>query len=156
MQQELQGNPLARPASTPSTPPSTMSHYVPASTLLPLHELSSQPVGTKVRFLGCIRGYDHANAILTLTTPPKAVPRADVDITLALQTLGIGRLRDGCWFNVIGYITESKNCEEGVTMVDAIMLWDAGLIAPSKYNQVLGERLATEKEVDAHQQRMEM
>ena len=142
--------------STIPLPRSIMSHYVPASTLLPLHDLSSQPVGKKVRFLGCIRGYDHANATLALTTPPKTVPRADVDVSLVLQTLSIGSLRDGQWFNVIGYIAESRNCEEGVTKVDAIMLWDAGIIAPSKYNQVLGDRINAEKEMDVHQQEVEM
>jgi len=132
-----------------------MSHYIPASTLLPLHDLSSQAIGKKVRFLGCVRGYDNARAILTLTAPPRAVPRADVDVSLVLQALSTGSLRDGHWFNVIGYIAESKDCEEGVTKVDAVMLWNAGNIAPSKYNQVLGDRLGVEKEMDAHQRKVE-
>ncbi|KAF8543580.1 CST complex subunit Ten1, partial [Trichophaea hybrida] len=119
----------------------------PASTLLPLQHLSSQPVGTKVRFLGCIRAYDHTTATLTLTHPPKVSHRAEVNISVPLPMLAMGSLKDGQWVNIIGYITEAKitdENQEGVARVDAITLWSAGRVSPSKYCEVLESRLRVE------------
>jgi hypothetical protein len=130
-----------------------MSHTIPASTLLPLQDLQFQPVGAKVRFLGCIRAYDHVNANLSLTIPPKTVPSAEVNISVPLPTLRMGTLRDGQWFNVIGYIAETNGHKEGVTRVDAIALWSAGNVTPSRYSEALQDRLRVEREMDIHQPR---
>jgi hypothetical protein len=132
---------------------STMSHTIPASTLFPLQDLQLQPVGTKVRFLGCVRAYDHVNASLTLTFPPKTIPSAEVNISVPLPTLSIGTLRDGHWFNVIGYIAEGGENQRGATRVDAIALWSAGSVTPSKYSEALEGRLNVEREMAAHQPR---
>jgi hypothetical protein len=133
-----------------------MSHTIPASTLLPLQDLQFQPVGAKVRFLGCIRAYDHVNANLTLTFPPKTIPSAEVNISVPLPTLHMGTLRDGQWFNVIGYVAETKGehgHKEGVTRVDAIALWSAGNVTPSRYSEALEDRLSVEREMGIHQPR---
>ncbi|KAA8913506.1 telomere capping, CST complex subunit-domain-containing protein [Sphaerosporella brunnea] len=127
---------------------------IPASTLLHLQDLHRQPVGTKVRFLGCIRAYNLADATLILTFPPKPIPRASVNISVPLPTLNIGTLKDGFWVNVIGYVTEAKNDDdpgEGITSVNAIALWPAGNVTPSKYKEVLEGRLSVERELDRQQ-----
>jgi hypothetical protein len=136
-----------------------MSLHPPASTLLLLKNLSSQPVGTKVRFLGCIRAYDHTTATLALTHPPKISPRAEVNVSVPLPMLSMGSLKDGQWVNVIGYITEAKTMDENqedFARVDAITLWSAGGVSPSRYCEVLEGRLGVEGEMDAHQRMMDV
>ena len=122
-----------------------MASAIPGSLLLHLHDLPSQPHGSKVRFLGCVRDYDPVSATLTLTHPPKVTPCAEVDISVPLPTLAKGSLRNGNWVNVIGYMVHG---EEGVARVDAIDIWSADGVQPSKYSRLLKQLQATEREMD--------
>lgn len=122
---------------------------IPASKLRLLQDLHLESAGTKVRFLGCIRAYDDTTATLTLTTPhPPASARAEVDISVPLPTLDMGSLADGQWVNVIGYIIGTQETHETVvTRLDAIALWSAGFLSPTKYREALEGRLAVEADM---------
>lgn len=120
---------------------------IPGSLLLLLQDLPSQPPGSKVRFLGCVRDYNLSTATLTLTHPPRATPCAEVNIIVPLPTLNTGSLKDGNWVNVIGYISRTDSLK--TAWVDAITIWSAEGLQPSKYARVLQDWLETDKEMDA-------
>lgn len=128
----------------------------PGSTLTFLHQVSSHPANTKVRFLGwytpppppnlrvqnltihSVTSYDAPSATLTLSHPPSA-QTVDVNVALLVTSLQFGALRDGEWVNVIGYTTDSSPVR-----VDAIMVWSAEGVALGTYERALQERLEGE------------
>ncbi|EED23895.1 conserved hypothetical protein [Talaromyces stipitatus ATCC 10500] len=132
-----------------------------------LHELSSLPPHTKVRFLGCVTRYDTVRGRLELehNFPPLsrkdkkrsssiASRRVSVDICHVLNTITGGQLQVGTWLNIFGYIRlemQSKKDEDCHTpedangsqiYVEAVMISDAGALRVAEYEQSLADMQA--------------
>ena len=143
-----------------------MSNGPLPSTLTFLSSLNSIPIGSKVRFLGCVTSYKVSSATLSLQHPyqsSQAGPTiALVDVTLLLESLKREDTQIGAWVNIIGYVEGSSEDEramkkgvkrgsEGVlsggdsgiawVRVKAIMLWSAGGVKMGEYEKALEDRL---------------
>lgn len=124
----------------------------PPTTLVSFSELRQSSVGDKVRFLGCVTGYNAKTGEVTLQHKSQDCrdKTALVDVNLLLQTLNTSLMRIGEWVNVTGYITkqESKLSHNGknvgrFTSVQAIIYWSAGAIKVDEYEEAVAEtRLA--------------
>ncbi|EHY55385.1 hypothetical protein HRR83_008830 [Exophiala dermatitidis] len=128
-----------------------------------LSELPSLPAATKVRFLGCVVGYDTLNGRLLLEHAyPKnkqPAPRASVDINLILETTPSSTLEKGRWLNIIGYIQNTHGhsrrlkarlaCStDPVVSVQAILLWDAGPLRLADYEATLQGQSQLRKQLE--------
>ncbi|KAK3308972.1 CST complex subunit Ten1 [Chaetomium strumarium] len=114
------------------------------SQLCLLSSLPSKQVGSKVRFLGCVRSYSPASGVLTLEhrLPEETCSvLAMVDVNLVLESLGPDQTRIGEWVNVIGYITDippladgkEPNQQRSTVHAQAIVLWSAGPVDVRRY-----------------------
>ncbi|KAH7148682.1 CST complex subunit Ten1 [Dactylonectria macrodidyma] len=101
-----------------------------------LSNLPSQPVGDKVRFLGCVTSYSTALGCLSLghVYPRGTDVTVLVDVNLILESLTSEKTRVGEYVNVIGYITskqaphvpDTPHPEAAQVLVQALMLWSTG------------------------------
>jgi len=131
-----------------------MSGNGPApSKLVFLHDLAKLPRGSKVRFLGYVTEYNTHQGSLTVehAYPEDAqpTPRATVDVRLVLETVTARDLQVGRWLNIIGYIVSdpwarkrkrlsvSNSLTTEETLVQAILIWNAGAIRLANYEPVL-------------------
>lgn len=108
-----------------------------AARLVPLSTIPSLAIGTKVRFLGCIKTFEphhHNTAILQLSHDfPKGNKRVvDVDVGLVLNQAESG-WSPGEWVNIIGYIEKR---DDGM-VVKALMVWSAGGVRLDQYEEGL-------------------
>ncbi|EFW20131.1 hypothetical protein D8B26_003423 [Coccidioides posadasii str. Silveira] len=139
-----------------------------------LSELPNLPVGSKVRFLGCVSKYTIAKGILTLehndsvSSPnrkgPRRAPgaRIDVDVNLLLESLSHSDIDIGNWINVIGYVRPLSPAPSLVLQneilksgggrkkpssvyVEALMIIPAGGIRVGEYERVLSESREVDK-----------
>ncbi|KAI5794876.1 CST complex subunit Ten1 [Pyronema domesticum] len=83
------------------------------SLVTPLHDLASQPSGQKVRFLSCLFSYDIPTSTLILHQFPDLARFVKVNATATVGTLNMGSLAKGGWWNVVGYIEENNNPDQG-------------------------------------------
>ncbi|KAF3007649.1 hypothetical protein E8E13_008748 [Curvularia kusanoi] len=113
-----------------------------ASNLVLLSDLGTIAQGTKVRFLGCVDEYVVPTATLRLKHKYPAASSTEVvnvDIVHVLERIRSHEMEVGTWINVIGYVERRK--EKGV-FVQAITVWDAGLIDLSAYEKAIEAREA--------------
>lgn len=128
-----------------------MSNSVPTpARLVLLDQLASQRAGAKVRFLGCVNGYDAKTATVTLKDRYPAIEHgaatALVSIGNVLETSKHTELEVGAWINIVGYVSEQTSATANTkplrkndpsrqsTRVDAVMLWSAGAIKKASYD----------------------
>ncbi|EFQ97594.1 hypothetical protein MGYG_00633 [Nannizzia gypsea CBS 118893] len=89
----------------------------PAPTkLVFLSQILTYPVGSKIRFLGCVSRYNTASGRLTLhhnynynqnvNKRNSQVSKVEVDINLLLGDISYTSLQIGVWLNIFGYIRE--------------------------------------------------
>lgn len=136
-----------------------------ASSLVFIHQLSKQPLLSKVRFLGCIVEYDETEGVALIEHKPATIAissdtKVQLDVRLILEATKPSCLNKGAWVNVIGYVQElpkvarsSRTTSRKITTIEpprvqAILMWDAGAIRVDKYEQTLIEHLgrATDEE----------
>ncbi|KAL9611569.1 MAG: hypothetical protein Q9167_003788 [Letrouitia subvulpina] len=126
-----------------------MSNGPLPTTLVFISDLQSITPGEKVRFLGCVNGYDASTGTLTVhhayPPPPHKCAVALVDVNILLSTLKSTDTQTGEWINVIGYVQE-REVELGnkEVRVQAIMLWSAGSIKLTDYEEAVKERKKAE------------
>ena len=106
-------------------------------------------------------GYDVHSGCLTLEYGHLlnriSTSRVLVDINLILENTDFRILKEGNWINVIGYVcrpglprkkgkSESRERREFESVtVQTIMIWDAGLIKVSDYEDALARRRVIDK-----------
>ncbi|KAB8301066.1 hypothetical protein EYC80_002985 [Monilinia laxa] len=100
----------------------------------------------KVRFLGCVTGYDKKSSILTLehNFPVDNGIKASVNVQLLLNILKSHETRIGEWVNIVGYIVDEdrqQGTKNRVPMteisIQAIVLWSSGAIQLDAYERSL-------------------
>lgn len=122
-----------------------------------LSSLASHPTGTKVRFLGCVTGYDVHHGILRLAhaypsnaslSPLSSNATAVVDVTVIVDSLKRDILEVGAWLNVIGYVKEQRQGGNkggsGSVGVQATMIWAATGVRLGEYEKAVEGRLKVE------------
>ena len=139
-----------------------MNHGPLPTRLVFLADLPKLPLGTKVRFLGCVSHHDQKTGLLGLQhaypPPPSPCSKAIVDVNLLLESLKNTDTRVGEWVNVMGYVepvsklgieakTDSRvrkagfAAEENSPKIQGVMLWSAGAIKLADYERSLTARL---------------
>lgn len=133
--------------------------------LIFLSTLPTVPLGSKIRFLGCVTKYTLSTGILTLQhayNPHSATTAvALVDVSLLLENVKGEDLEVGAWLNVLGYcegivkerlhIKDERGRDGDAGRVPkvkmkAVMLWNAGGVKIGEYERVLAERVANEND----------
>ena len=143
-----------------------MSNGPLPSTLTFLSSLPTTPIGSKVRFLGCVTQYALSSAILSLEhdypCSHASTTVALVDVNLLLESLKREDTQVGAWVNVIGYVEgvvgdgrvvelgEGNGLSTGgarivEVKVKAVMLWSAGGVRIGEYEKALEERLSVSR-----------
>lgn len=118
------------------------------STLVDFSQLHRCSEGDKVRFLGCVTGYNTETGEVTLQHKSHDCrdKTALVDVNLLLETLNTSLMRIGEWVNIMGYVTkqESKISHDGkhvgrFTTIQSIIYWSAGAIKIEEYEEAVAE-----------------
>ncbi|KAI4171877.1 MAG: hypothetical protein LQ343_003954 [Gyalolechia ehrenbergii] len=132
--------------------------------LVLLNDLPTLPAGEKVRFLGCVTGYNISTGTLTLnhaypSSSATDYPIVNVDVNLLLSTLSSTDTQIGEWVNVMGYVQDfedggkrgsrgsagkGKGNEGRIVGVQAVMLWSAGSVRLGDYEKAVGMRKGIE------------
>lgn len=87
-------------------------------------------------------------------------PRAYVDVNLVLETVSSKLLQSGSWVNLIGYV-KSEPIVRGrpkrtrpdpmevhsVPEIQAVLLWDAGIIRAEDYESTMEEQRSVQKQI---------
>ncbi|KAK2773251.1 hypothetical protein FQN52_004676 [Onygenales sp. PD_12] len=121
-----------------------------------LSEIPNLPIGSKIRFLGCVSSYNISTGHLTLqhnyphTSRP--IPSISVDVNLLLASLKSTDLQIGAWLNILGYIRQQTPSTSSVRLpgasklqqsrwsgvyIEAVMIFSAGAVDIGEYERVL-------------------
>ena len=89
-----------------------------------------------------------------------STPQIWADITLVLETTKSITIAPGTWINVIGYIQaplrqsrrktgSNTQLENEATILQAVLIWDAGAIRIGDYEHILEAQRRVERELDS-------
>jgi hypothetical protein len=90
-----------------------------------------------------------------------STPRAVIDVNVILEITNSQLLRNGSWINVIGYVqhvpdvqgrrqqrggSTGESRDDQLTVLQAVLVWDAGAIRVSEYEKVMEEHRKAQRE----------